>query len=358
VPVSTDLAVLSQDPRFGGGGLAHVDAFIAAVTALGRTPSVLQEPHPGLGGPRFTWRRIEALRQLSAARRLTAAARAARSLWIVATHAHTGAAALRAERPYTAWIATSLDAEWHARRAGLPLSRRLAFDLNAPLLRRLERDVLRHASRVFAISPVTAAALPVANVEVLRIPVDIERLFPEPDSAWLERLNAPVVIFVGRGDDPRKNIRLLLDAWPAIRGQIPDARLRLIGRPPVVALPQGVDSIGEVTSIADELRSASVFVLPSFQEGFGLVVAEALAAGVPVIVTPCGGPEELVQSSGGGEVLSGFDSRELAERVVALLRDEVRIQEMRWRGRDYVVRVHDPARLRAALVEAFRVVDG
>lgn len=353
-----DLAVLGQDPRFGGGGLAQTDAFLSAARVLGRTPQLLYDPHPGLGGPRFTWRRVEALRQLHADRRLAPAARDARSLWVVATHAHSGGAATRSGRPYAAWIATSLDAEWDARRTGLSRPRRLALDLNAPLLRHLEREVLQRAARVFAISPATAAALPVNGVEVLRIPIDVERFLPEPNELWLQRLEAPTVIFVGRADDPRKNIRLLLDAWPAIRARIPKARLRLVGRPPVVPLPEGVEPIGEVQSVADELRSASLFALPSLQEGFGLVVGEALAAGVPAIVTPCGGPEELVRMSHGGEVLSGFDPKELAERATALLTDDALLREMRRRGREYVVREHDPARLRATLAEALEEVDG
>src|SRR5205823_3226932 len=83
-----------------------------------------------------------------------------------------------------------------------------------------------------------------------------------------------------------------------------------------------------------------------------LVVAEALVAGVPALVTPCGGPEDLVRDSGGGEVLSGFDPHELADRAEALLGDRARLLEMRRRGHAHVVREHDPARLRDALRDA------
>ena len=108
----------------------------------------------------------------------------------------------------------------------------------------------------------------------------------------------------------------------------------------------------------ERLRGAALFVLPSLQEGFGIVVAEALAAGVPAVVTPSGGPEELVRASGGGEVLSGFDPEELADRVAALLGDRDRLLAMRRRGHAYVVREHDPAHLREALARALEELDG
>ncbi len=115
--------------------------------------------------------------------------------------------------------------------------------------------------------------------------------------------------------------------------------------------------MGTVPSVAELVRRAALFVLPSLQEGFGIVVAEALATGVPVLVTPCGGPEELVRSSGGGVVLSGFDPDELAARAVAMLADDRLLREMRRLGRAYVVSEHDPHGLVAALTEALQVLD-
>ena len=181
-------------------------------------------------------------------------------------------------------------------------------------------------------------------------------LAPEPDETWLARLEAPTLAFVGRADDPRKNLPLLLEALPLIRARVPGTRLRLIGRPPE-RVPAGVDALGPVDSIAEPLRESSLFVLPSWQEGFGIVAAEALACGVPVVTTPSGGPEQLVRDSGGGRVLSGFAVEELAETVSALLGDVATLGRMRAAGREYVAREHSPDRFRSLLADALRAVD-
>jgi glycosyltransferase involved in cell wall biosynthesis len=276
----------------------------------------------------------------------------------VAAAAAYGDAAVRSGRPYDAWIGTSLDPEWDSRRPYLPRSRRLALELNAPLLRRLERRVLRGARRLYATTPASRAALAATGIDaetigILCIPVDTEVFRPEPEEQWLDRLERPTVVFVGRADDPRKGARILLAAWSHVRSLVPRARLRLVGRPPVGPLPAGVETVGEVASVAEQLRTASLFVLPSLQEGFGIVVAEALASGVPAVVTPCGGPEELVRESGGGVVVEDFEPATLAEAIVAALADRERLAERRARGRAYVEAHHSPARFRTQLAEVF-----
>jgi glycosyltransferase involved in cell wall biosynthesis len=358
-----DLAVIGPDPRFGGGGAAQVDAFLAAARQLGREPELLYAPHPTLAGRRLTPDRVEALRQLRWARRLAPRVRGSRSVWVASTIATHGLAARRSGHRYGCWLGTSLDDEWAARARGLDRARRLAQRLNAPALRSLERRVVRGAERVYATSPGSRAALAAAvglgeaEIGILPIPVDVDELRPEPDEAWLARLEAPVVTFVGRADDPRKNLALLLAALPLIRAGVPGSRLRLLGRPPR-ELPEGVEALGEVSSIAAPLRESSLFVLPSWQEGFGIVAAEALASGVPVVNTPSGGPEHLVRASGGGRVLSGWEPEELAAAVSELLGDAATLGRMRAAGREHVVREHSPDRFGSLLADALRAVDG
>lgn len=345
-----DLLVLAQDPRFGGGASAQTDAFVAGARALGRDPELAWAPHPTFDGRRLTVDRVEALRQLRGGRRLAPRAKAARDLWAATTIATNAYAAPLSGRPYRLWLGTSLDDEWGARARGLDPLRRLSDRLNAPVLRRLERRVIAGAERVYATSPASrdavagAGGIDAASVGILPIPVDVEAFAPAeaPPSGAL-----PVLAFVGRADDPRKNVRLLYDALP----RIPEATVRLVGRAPG-AVPPRVEALGVVPSVAAALRGATLLVVPSWQEGFGIVASEALAAGVPVVTTPCGGPEHLVRASGGGVVLGSFEPEELAATVNDLLGDAARLAAMRRDGRAYVVREHSPERFRALLAEA------
>jgi glycosyltransferase involved in cell wall biosynthesis len=350
-----DLAVIAPDPAFGGGGNAQTEAFLAAARSLGRSPELLFAPHPFLAGRSLSIDRVEAFRHARWSRRLAPQVRAARSAWVVSTIAVHGAAAPRSGRPYSAWLGTSLADEWRGRAGAIPALRRSAYAISVPVLRRLEREVIAGAERVCATSEASRAGVAAAGgldadaVAILPIPVDTDVFTPEDDDTWLRRLDAPVVAFVGRADDPRKNARLLLDAAPLLRTRVPDARLRLIGAAPAGPLPDGVEATGPVDSVAEELRTASLFVLPSWQEGFGIVAAEALASGVPVLSTRSGGPEELVRASGGGRLLDTYEPEELADAAAGLLGDGDTLARMRAAGRTYVEREHSPTRFRELL---------
>jgi glycosyltransferase involved in cell wall biosynthesis len=366
VTPGTRLAVVGTDPRFRGGALAQMEAFWRGAVELGREPSFAYLAHPSLAdvsiagspldlaGTKAPFGRLDGANQLAAGLRLAPQLDGADAVWVVSTTAAHGYAAVRSQHPYSCWIGTGIADEWAGRRPGLPASRRLALRVNAPILRRLERRVLRGAARVYATSPWSRASVAHAGgltedeVGILPIPVDLRSFTPTPDADWQSTLNDPVLAFVGRADDSRKNVKLLLDALTLL----PGVRLLLVGSAPRGVLPERVEATGSVAAVAPHLRRATLFVLPSFQEGFGIAAAEALAAGLPVVTTPCGGPEALITESGGGVVLSGFSPDELAGTVRGLLDDPRRLAEMRRAGRAHVEREHSPARFRELLEAA------
>lgn len=380
-----DVAVVGQDPWLRGGYQAQARAFWRAARDLGREPhmfciahdralslvrhSLAVAPKPaataGFGGTSFPalLPEVGTVNHLVNARRMGTAVRKTRSVWVVTTSAHYGFAAVASRRPYACWVGTGFMEEADARRRGLRPARRLALAMNTPLFRRLEREVLRRASLVCVTSPtagravVASAGIAPERVMLVPISIDAERFRPEPEGRWRERLDEPVLVFVGRARDPRKNVGLLVEAFHQIRRRVPGVRLRLVGQPPSRALlrrlPHEAEVLGEVDSVHEAVRASTLFVLPSRQEGFGVAVAEALASGVPAVVTPCGGPEEMIRDSGGGQVLSGFTVEELVETVVDLLTNESSLLAMRNRGRQYVAREHAPGRVSQLLGQAF-----
>jgi glycosyltransferase involved in cell wall biosynthesis len=359
--VSADLAVIGPDPLFGGGATAQADAFLDAARGLGRVPELFYVPHQTLrpGSARPLLERLEVVRIRRGARALLPRLAGFRSVWVAATVATHGYAAALGDAPYGCWVATTIASENRGRLRGLPTSRAVALRLNAPALRKIEREVLRGARRVYAMSEATrlevteAAGIAVDRVGILPFAVGAEYFSPLDDG----RREHPTVVFVGRADDPRKNVSLLLDAWPIVRARQPDAVLRLVGRPPNRPLPAGVEALGEVPSVPEHLRDAALFVLPSLQEGFGIVAAEALAAGVPVVATPSGGPDALLRASGGGVTTSGWSAEELGETIADLLARPERLAEMGQSGRAYVERHHTREALMAALSDALVEVE-
>jgi glycosyltransferase involved in cell wall biosynthesis len=113
------------------------------------------------------------------------------------------------------------------------------------------------------------------------------------------RAEEPTIVYAGSLSDPRKRIPLLLDAFAALRGRRPEARLRLVSRrEPWLELdpPAGVELLpGDPTAdVPHALASAHVSVLPAVEEAWGLALVESLAAGTPVVAARSGAGPEIV----------------------------------------------------------------
>jgi phosphatidylinositol alpha-mannosyltransferase len=139
------------------------------------------------------------------------------------------------------------------------------------------------------------------------------------------RADHPRLIFLGRLDEPRKGLDVLLAAVPLIRKSRPDVEVIVAGqgnRP----LPTWCSSLGMISAEAKIalLGSADVFVAPHLaRESFGIVLLEAMASGVPIVASQLPSFLDVLgsQQDGGqlGEVFAAGDSAALAASVLRVL---------------------------------------
>lgn len=142
----------------------------------------------------------------------------------------------------------------------------------------------------------------------------------------------PRILFVG-GCSLRKGIPYLVEAFKELRTP---ATLRLVGRANddlfrrIGGLPPGIEAVGPKTgaALAAEYAHADVFVLPSVEDGFGLVTLEAMNAGLPVIVSDHAGSAEVVRDGVNGFVVPARDASALAALLDDLLSDPARRTRM------------------------------
>ncbi|MCP9903255.1 glycosyltransferase [Cyanobium sp. BA5m-21] len=209
--------------------------------------------------------------------------------------------------PFLAWIGTP----WHGDRVDrvrqFPAHRRLLdAAVNSPVLRRQERRVLQsQQGHLLTISRRTAQELeqlsgrPVAGV--LYLPPDPELFHPDPAARVPWRIG-----FSGRYSDPRKQLPLLLDALALLVRQGHPVQLELTGeRAGHPLISQALAARGllahvrchpylQPAELARVIQRWDLFVIPSHQEGLCIAALEAMACGVPVVSTRCGGPEDFV----------------------------------------------------------------
>ena len=137
------------------------------------------------------------------------------------------------------------------------------------------------------------------------------------------------IVLVGRIDS-NKNQRMVLEAFSEIMDEYRDWSLHLYGDGELAAGLRnrfdcdGIVFHGQVSDVKSRIEKASVFVLPSKQEGMPNALIEAMALGLACISTdcPCGGPADLIKQDENGILIPVDDREKLKEQLCRLMDDE------------------------------------
>ena len=148
-----------------------------------------------------------------------------------------------------------------------------------------------------------------ADPVVIPVPIRLER-FPVKDGPAPPR---PTLLCMAAFNERRKGVRVLLRAFELVKQRVPEAVLRLSGHMPAEVqrevlepLPAAVRrdvevlGVGTVDDLPRLYREASLTILPSMWEAYGMVLVESWASGTPVVATNHGGLGELVTDPGLG----------------------------------------------------------
>lgn len=292
----------------GGGGGTGTER----VVALGRSL-----PFRGSGSSSslpLTWKRGRALRQLLARE-------ACDVLHVMAPYAPTlsGRLLVHSEAAHVLTLLVALEPWWWRQALGI-------------LAQAQWRSVRRFQARL-AISPIAAAtgrALYGGHYEIVPCGVDVQAFRPDvvPLAPWRDhKLN---VLYVGRLE-ARKGVRHLLDAWALVQRQFPKLRLLVGGDGPERAALEAqatalalrdVVFLGYVSrqDLPALFAAADLFCAPATHaESFGIVLIEALAAGLPIVAAANQGYRALLMQHPGNFIVPPGDARALAGALATLL---------------------------------------
>jgi glycosyltransferase involved in cell wall biosynthesis len=199
--------------------------------------------------------------------------------------------------------------------------------------RNVERaDLVMVTSRYSADVAQREYGVPPERVAVVPEPIDLEVWDDQFWRAPRRPRGAPVVLCVARMY-PRKRIQDLMRAAGILRARIPGVQVRVVGRGPEwpmlsrlhaeLGLGDAVTLLGDLTRerLAEEYVNATVFCLPSVQEGFGIVFLEAMAAELPVVACRIAAVPEVVLDGVTGLLSDPRDPGALAGLIERLIAD-------------------------------------
>ncbi len=248
------------------------------------------------------------------------------------------------------WLAVPTVASFHldyARLASQFQVGGLRLDVARPLIDQVTRRVFNWADARLAPSQLVQKqmqALGIDDVGLWRRGVDAAAFHPRFRSPALRAEMSQgcpddtLLIYVGRLSDEKQ----LEHIRPALQ-QLPNTRLALVGDGPArqrlersfAGLPVSFLGYLRGDRLASAYASADIFVFPSRLETFGLVVVEAMAAGLPVVAARVGGVSEVVREGITGYTFASGDSSGLLQGIQAISQDREHMRRMGQQARAY-----------------------
>jgi glycosyltransferase involved in cell wall biosynthesis len=167
------------------------------------------------------------------------------------------------------------------------------------------------------------------------------KIIPNPLSFYPETVSSlqnKKVIAVGK-QSYQKGYDLLLKAWQIVQVQHPDWELEIYGKKEAtenlelqaheLQIGSSVHFFDPEKNIEQKYLSSSIYVMSSRYEGFGMVLIEAMACGVPCVSFDCNyGPADIISNNADGFVVAKEDYKALAQKITILIADEVLRKEM------------------------------
>ncbi len=155
----------------------------------------------------------------------------------------------------------------------------------------------------------------------------------------------------------------LVEAMPQIIAATPNARCLVWGegpeRKPLIArtqelgLSHAISFCGHADAMEKRLPMLDLYVQPSRLESFGMAAAEAMACGVPVVVSDTGGLKELVQDRVNGQIFPAGDAAALADHVLNLAGDEATRARLGQAGRQRIEKDFSQKRMENVMREIY-----
>jgi glycosyltransferase involved in cell wall biosynthesis len=205
------------------------------------------------------------------------------------------------------------------------------------------------------------------RVECVSLGIDLgrfDRALASPERVAAYRRGAGRVVGTIGRLVPQKAIHVLLDATPALLQADPATRVLVVGDGPLrqaleaqarrLGIADAVEFAGYQEDVVSAYAAMDVFVLPSRDEGFGLVFLEAMAVGVPVVGTRVIGSEDAVEDGVTGLLVPYADAPALGQAIGRLLGDAVLASRLRDTAAERVRRVSSREQFAARMEDLYR----